>query len=717
MAASPSPLLRRTLKGLGIGLGAAALALVLSLAGVLDVFEYKTWDLREQAWARSGPATDEIVVILLGQESLDWGEKENNLPWPWPRETHAAITDFCRRAGAKSLNLDILYTEPSAYGVEDDAVFSNALQENGRVVGSLFLGQTLATEKTWPAGLPDAGLTVTGLSQWEKATGARGLDFPLANFPIPELAGSFNILADTNPYKDPDGVHRRLRLFNTFNGRVVPMHGLAAYLAGNPGAHKLAIRPGILDVDGREVPIDAEGRAILRFRGRSTTHLSFNAAAVIRSELLIREGEQPEIDPALLKDKYVFFGYSAPGLFDLRPSPMLGDYPGVELYATQLDNLLSGDFIRPVPVWAAAVFLIIICCGAALAVSAAGKAWQSALVYLAFLPVAPVLGFLAYLPGFWLPLVPGTLGVVTALVGASLVSFATEGRQKRYIKSAFRQYLSPVVIEELIAHPERLKLGGERRELSIYFSDLQGFTSLSEMLSPEELTALLNDYLSAMTDIIQDEGGTIDKFEGDAIIAFWNAPLTQNDHAVRAVRASLRCQAELARLRPEFHTRVKKDLLMRIGLNSGPAVVGNMGSRTRFDYTMLGDAVNLASRLEGTNKQFGTYVMASDATLKLTAGAFAARELSRVAVVGRAEAVTVYEPMTAEEFAARRPLFESFDRGLRLYYAGSFAEAERVFRETAAADPPAAAYAARCRDLIEHPPQDEWRGVWVMTTK
>jgi adenylate cyclase len=273
------------------------------------------------------------------------------------------------------------------------------------------------------------------------------------------------------------------------------------------------------------------------------------------------------------------------------------------------------------------------------------------------------------------------------------------------------------VIEQLIAHPERLKLGGERRELSIYFSDLQGFTTLSEMLTPEELTTLLNEYLSAMTDIIQEEGGTIDKYEGDAIIAFWNAPLEQADHALRGVRAALRCQASLAALRPGFRERAGKDLYMRIGMNSGPAVVGNMGSRTRFDYTMLGDAVNLAARLEGVNKQFRTYTMISAATLQKLEGAFPARELARVAVVGRKEPVTVYEPFLPEAFTKARPLLESFAEGLRAFYAGSFGEAERLFARTASADPPAAAYQEKCRELAAAAAPEAWNGVWIMTSK
>jgi adenylate cyclase len=285
-----------------------------------------------------------------------------------------------------------------------------------------------------------------------------------------------------------------------------------------------------------------------------------------------------------------------------------------------------------------------------------------------------------------------------------------------FIKNAFKQYLSPAVIEELIQHPEHLKLGGERRMLSIFFSDLEGFTGISEVLDPEALTVLLNDYLSAMTDTIHEEGGTVDKYEGDAIIAFWNAPLQQSDHALRCVRAALRCQVRLAEMRPMFKERLGKDLKMRIGINSGPAVVGNMGSHTRFDYTMIGDAVNLAARLEGINKQFGTYTLISQSTMEQTDGAFPVRELSKVAVVGRKEPVVVYEPMLPDDVERQQNQLARFSEGLALFYQGDFPGAEALFSGLAEADPAARAYRTKCRELIDHPPE-EWHGVWVITTK
>jgi adenylate cyclase len=711
---------RKALQGALIGLAGAALALALGVPGLLDSFEGRTWDWRVRLLARPGKATPEIVLILLDQQSLDWGEEANGLSWPWPRELPGLIADFCRRAGAKALALDVAYFEDSPVGPSDDERFGSAVAENGRVVGAVFLGRDKAGTTRWPAGTPEPQLSINGLKRWLQDIGPQGrqaLALPYASFPIPELVASARVLANVYQNPDPDGVYRRGQLFNLFDGRALPSLALGAYLAGNPGSHSAELGRGRLKIDGRVVSIDAKGRVLLRFRGPSQTHQVYNAAEVLQSELRILEGGEPTIDLAALKDKYVFFGYTAVGLYDLRTSPVAGTYPGVEIYATMLDNMLSGDFLRPMP-WAASVLLILILsAGAGLAGSYASTARTGALVYVGFLPLAPALSLAAYAAGWWLPLLATELGVVLTLVGSSLVNYATEGRQKRYIKTAFKQYLSPTVIEQLIAHPERLKLGGERRELSIFFSDLQGFTSLSEMLTPEELTALLNEYLSAMTDIIQEEGGTIDKYEGDAIIAFWNAPLEQADHAVRAVRAALRCQAQLAAMRPGFKARVGKELFMRVGLNSGPAVVGNMGSRTRFDYTMLGDAVNLAARLEGVNKQFRTYTMVSAATVERIGGAYPVRELARVAVVGRKEPVTVYEPLLPEIHAARRPLLEAFAEALAAFYAGRFEEAERLFERTAAEDPPAAAYADKCRELRASPPGQTWNGVWLMTSK
>jgi class 3 adenylate cyclase len=467
------------------------------------------------------------------------------------------------------------------------------------------------------------------------------------------------------------------------------------------------------------VPLDRRGRALLNFRGPSGTHQRFSAASVIQSESRLQEGagaEPPIKDPAAFKDCYVFLGCNAPGLLDLRPSPLSRVYPGVEIFATALDNLLSDDFMRNAPRGFTLACILVMGLLAGILTRLGRHAGDNLISIVLTIPIPVVLCVVAYQQGFWLQFLAQEAAVVFALAGGVLVNYATEGKQKRFIRGAFKQYLSEEVIEQLTLHPERLTLGGEQRALSIFFSDLQGFTTISEALNPQELTALLNDYLTAMTDIIQEEGGTVDKYEGDAIIAFWNAPLAQEDHARRAVRTSLRCQAKLAELRPEFRARVGKDMFMRIGLNTGAVVVGNMGSRNRFNYTILGDAANLASRLEGINKQFGTFTLISETTQAALGGEFPAREISRVAVVGRKTAVRVFEPHFPEEFAKRQQDFEVFARGLAAYYAGDFAAALRAFEALQEKDPPAAAYVRKCRALAERP-VTPWDGVWVMTEK
>jgi adenylate cyclase len=712
--------LRRVLQGAVVGVIAAAVAAALWVPHALDIFEYRTWDLRAQLLERPGKATGQVVTILIDDKSLAWAKEVNDLSWPWPREAYGAIADFCRQGGAKALVLDVLYSEPSSYGVDDDTSFADGLRRNGSVVGVMQLSAHAARglADRWPADAAAPPIRIDGLEAWLARNHPAGMNFSRAQLPIPELLKNTQFLATTNlPSDRADGVYRREPLFSVFDNRVVPTEALAAWLIGHPNQGSLAIRPGELSVGSISVPIDSDGRAILRYRGPTLTYKAYSAAAVLQSYQQIADGKAPGLDPAVFKDKYVFFGTTASGLFDLKPTPMSGAYPGVEVNATMLDNLLSGDFMRPMSAAATIALLLTLCLGAGIAVSAVSGAGRTALIYVAFVPLAPALGIAAYALGWWLQVFALEVGTLLSLIGSSLVSYATEGQQKRYIKGAFKQYLSPTIIEELIAHPERLKLGGEKRDLSIFFSDLQGFTSISEALTPEVLTQLLNDYLSAMTDIIQEEGGTIDKYEGDAIIAFWNAPLAQEDHAVRAVRSALRCQAKLDELRPVFHDRVKKNLFKRIGINSGPAVVGNFGSRTKFNYTMLGDAVNLASRLEGVNKQFKTFTMISSMVKERLGGAFPVREVSRISVVGRREPVTVYEPMVQEAFDARRAVLQTFDLGLHEFYAGRFAEAIGIFQTIQAADPPASCYVEKCRELLADPPPGGWNGVWEMTQK
>lgn len=707
-----SPASRKCLQGLTSGFAATVLTIGLWTAGALDRWEAITWDWRVSTLARPSPAHDQITLILLDQDSLDWAQKENGLSWPWPREVYAAIIAYCRRSGARSLAFDVLFTEPSSYGVEDDAALAGASADYDRIAGAVSLGRETGNLTAWPQNVPEPVFPVFSAGK----AGSEIQTFPRAAFPVSGLAQAMKVLCNTQMNPDPDGIYRKAALAAAFDGRILPSLGLGAYLAAHPTT-SVASGHRTLSVGERIIPLSPDGCAILRFSGPAGAYRSFSAAAVIQSELRLRSGQPPTIDdPEAFRNKYIFFGFSAPGLFDLRPTPVDGVTPGVEIQAAILDNLLSGNFIRqcPTAVWMTIAF------GLALAAGIAGSVFSSpfghVMTSLIFLAGPVVAGLGAYDKGWSLPLVAPEIAVAAALSLVFVINYATEGRQKRFIQGAFKQYLSPAVIDQLILHPEKLRLGGERRMLSIFFSDLEGFTGISEKLDPEALTTLLNEYLSAMTDIIHEEAGTVDKFEGDAIIAFWNAPLEVGDHPLRVVRTALRCQKQLAVLNPLFEKRAGRELRMRIGIHTGLAVVGNMGSHTRFDYTMLGDAVNLAARLEGANKAFGTYIMISDATRQGIGPAFPVREIARLAVVGRKEPITVYEPMLPDAYETRKAALAVFDQGLRLFYDGRFPEAGNVFASIADQDPPAGRYLAKCRHYTASPPES-WEGVWVMTSK
>ncbi len=703
------------LRSLLIGAGAAAVTLLLYRAGALDAMDAKTWDWRVRTLAEPGKATAKICTIAVDQSALDSADDIMGISWMWPREVYGAIISFCQRGGAKAVAFDLVFTESSVNGVDDDARFGQAIASGPPCVIALPL-QSIndSGAQTWPSGTTTLSDNAAELFERHPKL-LKNITLPRASYPVTEIATNATMLANVAAEPDSDAIFRRAAIGRVFDNHFVPTLGLAAYLAARPEA-RVSLSNSELVIDDYRIPIDDHGNAVLRFRGPSQTHNMLNAGAVLQSELRILEGKSPTIDPSVVKDRYVFFGLTATGLMDLKPTPMGKTYPGIEVHATLLDNLLSDDFAKTLPPSVIALLIVLF----ALVAGVAGRHCQdwklSTLAIVVFLSIPPLAGLLAYPSSLWLPVAPLEVAAGLALLSAIIVNYAVEGHQKRFIKSAFKQYLSPVVIEKLMQNPDRLQLGGEEKELSLFFSDIQGFTSISEGLSPTELTHLLNTYLTAMTDVIHEEGGTIDKYEGDAIIAFWNAPVPQSDHAARAVRAALRCQATLAEMRPKLQEEYGQDIHVRIGINTGPVVVGNMGSNQRFDYTFLGDAGNLAARLEGINKQFGSYLMISEFTREAIGDAFPTRELSRVKVVGKARPVTVYEPFLPDDFAARKEEMKAFADALQLYYAGQFKAAEEAFELLADKDPTARIYAGRCRKLAASP-TTEWDGIWAMTEK
>ncbi len=534
--------------------------------------------------------------------------------------------------------------------------------------------------------------------------------------PIPPLLAAAGALGNVQSRPDADGIYRRVSLVLPFKDKWLPSLGFAAFHRfGNPGPLRFA--PGALHVGDLAIPLDGQGQFLLKFRGPSRSHKRFSAANVIASESRRQHGQPPIYPPADFAGKWVLVGLTAPGLLDLKASPVSAIYPGVEVHATLLDNLLRGDFLRPVPGWVmwagtlvlSVVMVLVVLFFSRLLTTLAGFAALT-LIYLGLVVAA-------FHFGWWAdPVLPG-VALALSFGLAAAFSYGTEGRQKLYIRRMFGQYMSDSVINHLLEHPEKLQLGGERRRVTLFFSDLAGFTTISERLSPETVVGLLNDYLSAMTEIILDEEGTVDKFEGDAIMAFWGAPLDQPDQAARACRAALRQQAALKELNRQFAGLNLPPLAMRIGLNTGDAIVGNLGSAKRFDYTVIGDTVNLASRLEGVNKFYGSHIMASETTAAECTRTVEFRELDLVAVKGKEQAIRVFEvlgltgELEPELIKARR----DFAQALELYRQGRFPEAGAGFEAILTENPgdgPARTYRDRCRRLQEAPPPADWDTVF-----
>ncbi|MFZ5797784.1 MAG: CHASE2 domain-containing protein [Thermodesulfobacteriota bacterium] len=690
---------------------AVALSLVLWFSGLFQGIEATTFDLRARLLAEPSPAGSAISLIAVDQESLDWVAENMGIVWPWPRELFGAVIDNCKRRGARAIGFDVLFTEPSSSGVGDDQALVRAIERAGSfALGSVFPTRNNAKFSAWPDALPRPPYAV------RMGHGATDIlpRYPMATLPVHEIARAATVLCNVHHGADADGIYRRIHPFVLFDGVPLPSLGIGLYLAAHPKALIQVNRHAVI-IDGNRIPLDKYGATIPRYRGPHKTHMMHSAAAFIRQEFRLMNGELvPEEIEHDLTGKYVLFGYTAPGLFDLRPSPTDGMFSGMEINATVLDNLLAGDFIRPMSAaWTAT--LVLLFTSFALAALALIPSLRGRIaVALCFMLLPALIAVQFYKQGFDLTLVPVQFAVAAALAMSIVQEYFMTLRQERFIRHSFKHYLSPAVIDQLLGNPERLKLGGERKELTMFFSDLEGFTRISEGLAPEQLTQLLNEYLTAMTDIILQEEGTVDKFEGDAIIAFWNAPLEIAGHPEKAVRAALRCQARLGAMRDHFLAGHGVELVMRIGINTGHAIAGNMGSASRFDYTVLGDAVNLAARLEGANKYFGTRTMISQATFNQLGSQFHCRELGRLKVVGRREPVTVYEPLS--HAGAPAVDYSAFAAGLQHYYAGEFAEAQAAFSRLAGQDPASAMYAKLCARLISAPPIT-WDGVLILDAK
>ena len=694
---------KKLLRGLAVGAAVFLASILLHSLNVLRPLEWKSWDIRLRLLSRPSRASRDIVLIMIDQESLDVYEKSQGMPWPWPRQMYAVFADYLKAGGAKALFLDLILSETSRYGVEDDEILSRAMTASGNVFvpfSSIISAETKnkdaeALRQLKRFSLPARDYPKKAIQPLESVS-----------LPIEVLLRSAAGAGNVRFSQDEDSIFRRIPLLFSYESLLLPSLplALAEFVIGRSPA------------DG--VPLDGSGRMIIRYHGPAGTYETYSAAAIINSWAQMDEGKTPQIDPKEFAGKIVLLGTNAPGLLDLRPTPFSPICSGTEIQAAALDNLLHKDFIRITPLAVLFLYLLILALLTAVGISFSMKIWKIAIFFALLLALPAAASALAFRGGYWLDFAVPEAAVLASFIGAALLNYSHEGRQRRFIKNVFRHYLSPDVIERILQNPSMLDLGGERREISAFFSDVAGFTSISEKLSPEELVELLNAYLSEMTDIILSLGGTLDKYEGDAMIAFWNAPLDQPDHALRACRAALRCQKRLAELRPEFKRRFGSEVFARIGVHSGPAVVGNMGSEKRFDYTAMGDTMNLASRLEGACKQYKVATLIGEPTRDMVKAAIVTREIDMIRVVGKKTPVRVFEPVGEREETASGEIEKAalFERGLEAYRNRDWDGAVETFRKLGE-DVPAGIYVRRCLAFKQSPPPPDWDGVFELGEK
>ncbi len=660
------------------------LTILLYKLEVLQKIEYITYDWRVKSLAQSKPISDDIALIVIDQFSLEWMQKEQGIGWPWPREFYGAFTSFAKDAGAKAVVFDMIFSEDSVYNISDDIAFSHALKDFS-TIGAIALSYDENSNDILPKRLEHLNIK-------ECASSILNTKIVL---PIQEISKGFSSLGVVNALTDSDGVIRGVNLCHNFNNIQLPSLALSTFIHLYPDRYK-----------------SNNSEIFIQYHDAPFSYKTYNAASIIQSWFALQNGDEPTVNPNLFKDKVIFIGVSAAALFDQKVSPLSENHAGVDIQATIFDNLVLDSFITPLSFKYEFIYLLIFGFLTTWLMIYSKKIFHF-LIPIIFIPLIIFgLGYLYYFYNIWLNITLLLSNVFLLVVFMGILGYLLEGRQKRYLKTAFSHYVSPSIVNKLVQNPDLLKLGGESRELSIFFSDIEGFTSISEKLEPSLLIEMLHEYLDNLSTIIMDNQGTIDKYEGDAIIAFWNAPLDTPHHEQLAVKSALYCQQKISQLNPIFKKKYGVELKTRIGIHTGKVIVGNLGSSKHFDYSFIGDAGNLAARLEGVNKIFGTKILLSkDTRDKVTQVLF--RKIGTIQVVGRKQAVIVYEPLN-QKLEEKHSL--AWDKALNLFEMMKFEEAKEIFLSLLEVDIVAKFYLT-ILDKIENKDLSVNEGVIILNNK
>ena len=653
----------------------------------------------------------EIVIVSVDEAAVkDYGR------WPWPRSLQGELIQALKQQDAGTIALDIVFAQPystAEQGEQEDAALIQALQSPGApVVGGYFFrtSKSRITDDAALDQLYDNRVKIKLITPGGHTNDL--LNYEYAETNQINIAEHFDGLGAFNRDTDVDGLVRRAPLVLGYRGEIFPslaLRALAIYAGVNEG---IAAAPeGITEVrlDTFGIPVDERGRLIANFYNQNAQSPGipmYSAADVLNGVI---GGEQ-------LAGRLVFVGVTEIGIADLLPTPVNPIFPGVEMHATVAANILQEEYLY--------------------------RNWDTILIDIALIALIPLIGililarlkhlwqmlltamvFMAVLGGLFYWLVAYKSHLVSLLYPsmAMLLAFVTFGvyyvltsqRTTKFLTGAFGSYVSPDVVDQLLSQPDSLGLSGEKREVTLLFSDIRGFTGISEKLEPERLVEMLNQYFDAMTETILVRKGTLDKYIGDAIMAIFNAPLTIDNHQREAALSALGMDRVLAEMQPELQSKFGIELKIGIGLHSGEVVVGNLGSSQRFDYTAIGDAVNLASRAESITKFYGVAIIVTEAIRQQLGNDFVLRPLDKIQVKGKTVPVNIYELMQANEHNAQ--LSVQFATVFSTYLDGDFVQVRQLLLELKndyPNDQPIQLYLQRCEEFIQQPPPADWDGVY-----
>lgn len=641
---------QRLLIGLQAGAIASVVVLALMATDAIQTVERKTGDARlrfERAIWSAATTDSTLVIIDIDNRSLRLYERDLGR-WPWPRNAHGAMLEFIGLGDPELVVYDVLFSEPDLARPQADSLFFVAARRGPPVVHAVAFddpeGETAIAELERAFIDRDRRLDALERFALPEGTAVSAPLFANVNPPVIELLDSAIGIGAINRAPDRDGVERLEPLLIEYGNRLYPSMGLAAALGGPRGYDRLQIIDGELSLDGRSVPLEA-GRLRPHWRGRyGESYRVIAAHEVLNSYAQIAVGAEPDLDPAELTDRIVLIGSSATGVGDFVAGPFSPTEPGVFLHATILDTLRSGDFLRVLPIGWVVFLTLLAACITGVVIAFVRSARRSAVALTGTLLAIGVLAMAAFVIGGWLaPVVAPATGAVLAYAGAMAGSYVVEGRRHRQIRRMFAKFIPPEVANQLAESGADLHRAVERREVTVLFSDIRDFTTRSEGVEPEIVVDTLNEYLTAMVEVLFDHGGTLDKYLGDGLMAFFGAPVVEAEHATQACRAAIGMLDRLETLNKEWATTGRPRLNIGIGIHTGPAVVGFIGDPDRrMDYTAIGDTVNVASRLEALNKEIGTAILLSAATAQKLDGALPLKSIGERAVKGRAEPIELY---------------------------------------------------------------------------